>query len=44
MAPHDLLAGLVAYRVIYFLTPLLAAAVMYLIMEAKTKKTGSGPN
>ena len=42
MPAHDLLAGLVAYRVIYFLIPLLAAAVMYLAMEAKAKKTGSG--
>ena len=42
MAAHDLLAGLVAYRVIYFLMPLLAAALIYLVMEAKAKKTGSG--
>ena len=42
MAAHDLLASLVAYRVIYFLVPLLAAAVMYLVMEAKAKKTGNG--
>lgn len=42
MAPHDLLAGLVAYRVIYFLMPLLAAAVLYLAMEARARKTSSG--
>ena len=42
MAPHDLLAGLVAYRVIYFLMPLLAAALIYLVMEARAKKTASG--
>ena len=42
MPAHDLLAGLVAYRVIYFLMPLLAAVVMYLAMEAKAKKTGGG--
>jgi len=42
MAPHDLLAGLVAYRVIYFLMPLLAAALIFLVMEARAKKTGSG--
>ena len=41
MPAYDLLAGLVAYRVVYFLIPLLAAAVMYLFMEAKAKKTGS---
>ena len=41
MAPYDLLAGLVAYRVIYFLMPLLAAALIYLVMEARAKKTGS---
>ena len=42
MPAHDLLAGLVAYRMIYFLMPLLAAAMMYLVMEARAKKTGSG--
>ena len=42
MPAHDLLAGLVAYRMIYFLMPLLAATMMYLAMEARAKKTGSG--
>ena len=42
MAAPDLLAGLVAYRVIYFLMPLLAAAVLHLTLEARTKTSGSG--
>ena len=39
MPRHELLAGLVAYRVIYYLVPLLLAAVIYLVMEARAKKT-----
>ena len=38
MAQHELLAGLVAYRVVYFLAPLLVAAVVYLVMETRAKK------
>ncbi|ABM35338.1 lysylphosphatidylglycerol synthase domain-containing protein [Polaromonas naphthalenivorans] len=40
MPRHDLLAGLVAYRVVYYLLPLLVAAVIYLVMEARAKKPG----
>ncbi|HEY3048874.1 MAG TPA: lysylphosphatidylglycerol synthase domain-containing protein [Polaromonas sp.] len=36
MPRHDLLAALVAYRVIYYLAPLGVAAVVYLITEART--------
>lgn len=42
MAAPDLLAGLVAYRVIYFLTPLLAAVALYLAMEARAKISDGG--
>ena len=42
MPAHDLLAGLVAYRVVYFLVPMLAATMIYLALEAKAKKTGGG--
>jgi hypothetical protein len=38
MPQHELLAGLVAYRVVYYLLPLLLAAVGYLVMEARAKK------
>ena len=37
MPQHELLAGLIAYRVVYFLVPLLVAAVIYLVMETRTK-------
>jgi len=37
MDRHELLAALVAYRVIYYLTPLSIAAVMYLLIEARVK-------
>jgi glycosyltransferase 2 family protein len=40
MAQHELLAGLVAYRVVYYLLPLLLAAMVYVAMEARAKKTG----
>ena len=39
MARHELLAALVAYRVIYYLIPLGIASVAYLIMETRAKKT-----
>ncbi|HYW55530.1 MAG TPA: lysylphosphatidylglycerol synthase domain-containing protein [Polaromonas sp.] len=38
---HELLAALVAYRVIYYLVPLAVATVVYLVMEAKAKKLES---
>lgn len=38
MPQHDILAALVAYRVIYYLAPLSIAAVVYLVMEARAKK------
>ena len=38
MPRHELLAGLVAYRVVYYLVPLALAAVIYLFMEARVKK------
>ncbi|GAB3554377.1 lysylphosphatidylglycerol synthase domain-containing protein [Noviherbaspirillum agri] len=34
----ELLAGLLAYRAIYYLTPLAIAAVLYLVVEAHAKK------
>ena len=43
MPQHELLAGLVAYRVVYFLMPLLAAVVAYLLMEARAKKATRPP-
>ncbi|MEO5661620.1 MAG: lysylphosphatidylglycerol synthase domain-containing protein [Polaromonas sp.] len=39
----DLLAGLVAYRVVYYLVPLLIAALIYLVMETRAKKMTQGP-
>lgn len=33
----SLLAGLIAYRAVYFIMPLLIAVVMYLVVEAKAK-------
>jgi len=33
----SLVAGLLAYRAIYFLLPLLITVVMYLVVEAKAK-------
>jgi len=41
MARHELLAALVAYRLIYYIMPLGIAAVAYLIMETRAKKAGS---
>ncbi|MEO7160846.1 MAG: lysylphosphatidylglycerol synthase domain-containing protein [Polaromonas sp.] len=40
MPRHELLAGLLAYRLVYYLIPLLIAAVIYLVMEARAKKMG----
>jgi uncharacterized membrane protein YbhN (UPF0104 family) len=39
MPANDLLAGLVAYRVIYYLTPLCIATLVYLTLETRFKKT-----
>ena len=38
MPEHELLAGLIAYRVVYFLVPLLVATVVYLMMETRAGK------
>jgi len=38
MPRHELLAGMVAYRVVYYLVPLLIAAVIYLLMEARARR------
>jgi glycosyltransferase 2 family protein len=35
---HEILAALVAYRVVYYLAPLVIAAVVYLATEARAKK------
>ncbi|MEO7885681.1 MAG: UPF0104 family protein, partial [Polaromonas sp.] len=40
MPQYELLAALVAYRVIYYLVPLAVAVVAYLAMEAHAKKLG----
>lgn len=37
MPRHELLAGLVAYRVVYYLIPLAIAAVLYVLLEARAK-------
>ncbi|MDP3756070.1 lysylphosphatidylglycerol synthase domain-containing protein [Polaromonas sp.] len=39
MPAHQLLAALVAYRVIYYLVPLALATAIYLVMEVRAKKT-----
>lgn len=36
---HELLAALLAYRLIYYLTPLTLAAVLYLVAETRAKKS-----
>ena len=38
MPRHDLLAALVAYRVIYYLAPLAVAGVVYLVTEARAQQ------
>jgi uncharacterized membrane protein YbhN (UPF0104 family) len=38
MPRHELLASLLTYRAIYYLAPLAAAAVVYLLVEARAKK------
>jgi glycosyltransferase 2 family protein len=39
MPQHEVLAAIVAYRVVYYLGPLAVAAAVYLLMEAGIKKT-----
>jgi glycosyltransferase 2 family protein len=41
MPRHELLAALVAYRVIYYLLPLALASGLYFLMEARAKKLGA---
>lgn len=41
MPTHQLLAALVAYRVIYYLLPLVVATVLYLVTEARAKHLAS---
>jgi uncharacterized membrane protein YbhN (UPF0104 family) len=38
MPTHELLAALVAYRLIYFIAPLAVASLVYLAMEAKARQ------
>ena len=38
LAQHELLAGVLTYRVVYYLIPLVIATLVYLVMEAKLKK------
>jgi uncharacterized membrane protein YbhN (UPF0104 family) len=38
MPTHALLAALVAYRVIYYLGPLVIATLLYLVTEARAKR------
>lgn len=38
MPRHELLAALVAYRVVYYIAPLLAATVLYGLMEARARR------
>lgn len=39
MPRHELLAALVAYRLVYYLAPLGLATLVYLVMEAKARQT-----
>jgi glycosyltransferase 2 family protein len=41
MQPPALLAALMTYRVVYYLIPLMIAAAVYLVTEARAKKLGS---
>ncbi len=40
MPAHEVLAALVAYRVIYYLVPLTIATVVYVVMEVRAKRLG----
>jgi uncharacterized membrane protein YbhN (UPF0104 family) len=39
LAPHAVLAALLVYRVFYYLTPLLLASGMYMMLEARSRQT-----
>ena len=39
MPAQDILAGLVAYRVIYYLVPLVLATLAYVVMEARARRS-----
>lgn len=39
MPAHEILASLVAYRLLYYIAPLVIAAVVYLVKESQAKKT-----
>jgi hypothetical protein len=39
----QLLGALLGYRAIYYIVPLMAASVMYLVMEARARKSQSVP-
>lgn len=41
MPKHELLAALVAYRLVYFIAPLAVASLVYLVMEAKARQRGT---
>jgi len=41
MPRHELLAALVAYRLVYFIAPLGVASLVYLAMEAKARQRGT---
>lgn len=43
MPRHELLAALVAYRLIYFIVPLGVASLVYLVMEARARQQGPAP-
>jgi uncharacterized membrane protein YbhN (UPF0104 family) len=44
MPAHELLAGLVAYRLVYYLAPLSVAAAIYLTLEIRARKpAGTAP-
>ena len=38
MPTHEILASLVAYRLVYYIAPLVIAAVVYLVMESRAKE------
>lgn len=42
LSRNDMLAGLLAYRAIYYLLPLVIALLLYLITEARARQDGKG--
>jgi len=42
MSQGSIIAGLIGYRVVYFLIPLLLATLVYLLLEARAKKLRGG--